>query len=175
MKKEVTMIRATMVILLSILLLITAGNVVGAELAKEGSGDYRGAKSGTMEVLPLGEGRIQMNWDEKGAFSEAPENSPFINATFHAIGTLYGIKGKSKIHGGMVITRPNGDQIFGAIVSEGIVGRGPTGGGIEFLGGTGECSGITGKIDLLPRPKVKASKKGTYQHVIVGKVTWKIP
>ncbi len=169
------MIRATLASLFSILLLITAGNVVGAELAKEGSGDYRGAKSGTFEVLALGEGRIQMNWDEKGAFSEAPENSPFINATFHAIGTLHGNKGKTKIHGGIFITRPNGDQIFGVVDAEGIAGKGATGGGIELIGGTGECSGITGKIELLPRPKVKSSKKGTYQQVIVGKVSWKIP
>ena len=169
------MIKATMAFLFSILLLITAGNVVGAELAKEGSGDFRGAKSGTFEVLRLGEGRIQMNWDEKGAYSEAPENSPFINATFHAIGTLHGFKGKFKAHGGVLITRPNGDQIFGVIVVEGILGQGPTGGVIELIGGTGECSGITGKIEPLPRPKVKSSKKGSYQQIVVGKVTWKIP
>ena len=169
------MIRATMAFLFSILLIIAAGNVVGAELAKEGSGEYRGAKSGTMELLKLGEGRIQMNWDEKGAFTEAPENSPFINVTFHNMGTLHGNKGKFKSHGGMLITRPNGDQIFGAIVSEGVMGQGVTGGGVEIIGGTGECSGITGKIEVLPRPKVKSSKKGTYQQVLVGKVTWKIP
>ena len=116
-----------------------------------------------------------MNWDEKGAFTEAPDNSPFINATYHAIGTLHAFKGKFKAHGGMLITRPNGDQIFASIVSEGVVGQGPKSGGVELLGGTGECTGITGKIELLPRPKVKSSKKGTYQQVMVGKVTWKIP
>ena len=169
------MIRDTMAFLFSILLFITAGNAVGAELAKEGSGDYRGAKSGTYEVLVLGEGRIQMNWDEKGAITEAPENSPFINASFHDMGTSHAVKGKFKAYGGMLITRPNGDQIFGVIVSEGVQGKGVTGGGVEIIGGTGECSGITGKFELLPRPMVKPSKKGTYQHIMVGKVTWKIP
>ena len=169
------MLKRSMTFLFALLLINSVGTVFAAEFAKEGSGEYRGAKSGTMEVLALGEGRMQLNWDEKGAFSEAPENSPFINATFHAIGTLHGNKGKTKMHGGISITRPNGDQIFGVVDAEGIAGKGATGGGIELIGGTGECSGITGKIELLPRPKVKSSKKGTYQQVIVGKVSWKIP
>ena len=91
------------------------------------------------------------------------------------MGTLHAIKGKFTAHGGLLITCPNGDQIFGAYESQGIVGKGVTAGGIDIIGGTGECSGITGKMELLPRPDVKPSKEGTYQQITVGKVSWKIP
>ena len=162
------------------LLLITLGllfsaSLIYAELAKEGSVEVRGAKSGTFEVLPLGEGRLQMNFDEKGVFVDAPENSPLKNTSFHAIGTLYAVKGKFIAHGATVMTRPNGDKIFGVIKTEGVLGKEVTGGAIELVGGTGECAGITGKFEPSPRPKVKTSKKGTYQSIMLGKLTWKIP
>ena len=146
-----------------------------AEMAKEGSGEYRSAKSGTFEVIQLGEGRIQMNYDEQGAMVDAPENSPFFNASFRALGTLHAINGKYKSNGSLVFTCPNGDQFFAVIAADGVLGAGPTGGGADLIGGTGACSGIQGKIDFMPRPVVKASKQGTYQGIGIGKVSWKIP
>lgn len=164
--------------LLAIILgLVFSISIVSGEMAKEGSGEIRGAKSGTFEILKLGEDRIQMNYDEQGAFVVAPENSPFTNASFQSIGSLHAIKGEFTAHGGLLITCTNGDQVFGVYESQGVLGQreGVTAGGIELVGGTGECSGITGKIELLPRPTVRSSKKGTYQQVTVGKVSWKIP
>lgn len=163
-----------------VLFLITIGllfsaSLIYAELAKEGSGEYRGAKSGTFEVLPLGKDRIQMNYDETGAIVEAPENSPLTNASYRVLGTLHAINGKFKGSGAIIVTRPNGDQVFGVYKNEGVLGVGPTGGFIELIGGTGECTGIEGKMEMLPRPAVKPSKKGTYQGIGVGKITWKIP
>ena len=48
------MIRKSMTIMFALLLLLTAGTLVGAEMAKEGSGDYRSGKTGTFEVLAMG-------------------------------------------------------------------------------------------------------------------------
>ena len=152
-----------------------SGSFVYAEMAKEGSGEYRSAKSATLEVLPLGEGRFQMNYDEKGAVVEAPENSPFTNASFHSMGTLHAIKGKFKANGAVVYTCHNGDQIFGVYETEGEFGKQPPTGLIKLMGGTGECTGITGEIEILPGPALKASKEGTYQSITIAKVTWKIP
>ncbi len=59
--------------------------------------------------------------------------------------------------------------------NEGILGVGPTSGVMEIIGGTGECTGIEGTLEMLPRPKVKSSKKGTYQGIGIGKISWKIP
>jgi hypothetical protein len=169
------MIKATMAFLLALLLLIMAGTVVGAEMAKEGSGDYRSGKSGTFEILKMSEGRLQMNYDETGVLVESPKNSPFTNASFRVLGTLFAVNKKFKGSGAMVLTRPNGDQIFGTFTHEGVLGVGPTGGFIELIGGTGECTGIEGRMEMMPRPSVKSSKKGIYQGLGIGTITWKIP
>ena len=155
--------------------LIFSASSIFAEMAKEGSGEYRSGKSGTFDIIQLGEGRLQMNYDEQGAMVEAPGNSPFLNTSFRALGTLHSINRKYKSNGSIVFTCPNGDQIFAVIAADGVLGAGPTEGGADFIGGTGACSGIQGKIDFMPRPAVKASKQGTYQGIGIGKVSWKIP
>ena len=148
---------------------------VYAEMAKEGSGDYAMGKSGTIKVLKLGEGLAQMNWDENGVFVSAPENSPFEFASYRLIGSSHIIKGKYKGKGGALFTRPNGDQIFGLVESEGEFGKKVTGGTITIIGGTGECAGIEGLLEIGPRPAVKTSMEEIYQGVGFGKISWKIP
>lgn len=90
-------------------------SIVSAEMSKEGNAEIRGAKSGTMQRLAMGEGRNQMNYEETGVIIDAPENSPFFNATWYGIGTLHGVKGEFVATGGMVFTRPNGDQIYATV------------------------------------------------------------
>ena len=155
--------------------LVFSISIVSAEMVKEGSGDYRGGKSGTFEVLQLSEGRLQINWDETGVMVDAPENSPFINASYRAIGTTHSIDGKTKDNGSLVFVCPNGDQIFSVIDSEGTLDAGPSTGGAVIIGGTGECTGIEGKMEFMPRPSIKSAQKGTYQGIGIGKVSWKIP
>ena len=164
-----------------ILLIIAVFGVIfcvstaNAEMAREGSGDYRGGKSGTFEVLQLSEGRLQINWDETGVVVDAPENSPFINTSYRALGTTHSIDGKTKANGSLVFVCPNGDQIFGVIDTEGDVVAGPSRGGIVIIGGTGDYTGIEGKMEFMPRPLVKSAQKGTYQGIGIGKVSWKLP
>ena len=167
--------RKILVSILSLVFLLTFVPISSAEMAKEGSGNYRSAKSGTFEVLMLGKDRLQMNYDEMGAIVEAPKNSPIENASFRVIGTLYAVNKKWTGSGALLITCANGDQVFGTYQNEGILGVGPTGGFIKLIGGTGECAGIEGKMEMLPRPAVKPSKKGTYQGIGIGKITWRIP
>ena len=155
--------------------LVFSASSIFAEMAKEGSGDYRSGKSGTFEIIKLGEGRLQMNYDEQGAMVEAPENSPFLNTSYRALGSLHSINGKYKSNGSIVFTCPNGDQIYGVMATDGVLGVGPTEGGADLIGGTGACSGIQGRIEFMPRPAMKASKRGTYQGIGIGKVSWKIP
>ena len=70
------MVRVSMTILFALLLLMTAGNVVGAEMAKEGSGDYRSGKTGTFELLAMEKERVQMNYEEtwKRRFKKVPKS-----------------------------------------------------------------------------------------------------
>ena len=80
-----------------------------------------------------------------------------------------------KGNGSIMFTCPNGDLIYGVLENEGILGAGPTSGGVTFIGRTGACSGIQGKIEFMPRPAVKPPKERTYQGIGIGKVSWKIP
>jgi len=84
------------VITIGVVFIVTGGC---AEMAKEGSGEIRTGKSGTFEVMKMGENRFQMNWDESGAFVDAPEKSPFVNASYRALGTLHAIEEKWKGQG----------------------------------------------------------------------------
>ena len=168
------MIRATMAILLTLLLLISAGTVFGAEMAKEGSGDYRSGKAGTFEVLPMGQERGQMNFEELGVVVEAPEDSPLYNASFWNLGSGHQIKGKWKTNSFVVWTRPNGDQVYAVSEASGVMG-GPSSAVLTFVGGTGTCAGIEGVLEIKGVPGIKSSKKGTWGGISVGKFNWKIP
>lgn len=168
------MIRAGMTLLLALLILISAGTVFSADFAKEGSGDYRSGKMGNFTVLPMGKERFQMNWEETGVVVSAPENSPLHNATFRDMGTLHTIKGKYKSTGFVEFTCTNGDKIYATLEGQGVMGGSSSSVG-KFVGGTGACTGITGTFEIKGTPGIKAAKKGTYQGISVGKVTWTIP
>jgi len=168
------MIRKSMMIMFALLLIITAGTAVGAEMAKEGSGDYRSGKTGTPVVLAMEKERLQINFEEIGVVVSAPENSPFHNATFRDMGSSHVIKGKWKASGMVEFTCTNGDKIYTTFESQGVMG-GPSSSINTIVGGTGACTGITGTLELKNTPGIKPAKKGISQNISVGKVTWKIP
>lgn len=147
-----------------------------AEMAKEGSCSYRGAKSGKyVTVIVFEEGHIQGIFDEAGVIVEAPEDSPFYHASFHSIGTFTVKQGAAEGSGGLKFTRPNGDTFYGTFNFGGVHTRGPSSGVIKILGGTGECAGMQGEVELLPRPKVTNTNETGYQQMAVANFTWKIP
>ncbi len=161
--------------LISIFILLgTAGFVFGAEMAKEGSGDYRSGKTGTFETLTMEKERGQMNLEEIGVVVAVPENSPLHNASFRSLGSVHAIKGKWKGSTFIVWTRPNGDKIFATYEGGGVMG-GPSNGVATFVGGTGACAGIEGALEMKNTPGIKPSKEGTYADITVGKFNWKIP
>lgn len=175
MRKEVKMKRLNVIGSMALLSLILISSISFAEMAKEGSGDYRSVKTGTVSVLPMGEERVQMNFEEIGVVVGAPENCPLFNASFRDIGTLHAIKGKSIVTGSIEFTIPNGDKVYGTINAEGVLAQGGSTGIVEFVGGTGTCTGISGTIAYKPGAQVKPAKEGTYQTLTVGKMNWKIP
>ena len=168
------MLKKSMTILFALLLLISAGTVFGAEFAKEGSGDYRSGKTMTPSVLTMGKERGQMNFEEIGVVVSAPKNSPFHNATFRDIGTAHVIKGKWKGSGMVEWTSTNGDKFYATFEAQGVMG-GPSTSIGTIVGGTGTCTGITGNFEIKNTPGIKPAKKGIFQGISVGKVTWKIP
>ena len=169
------MIRKSMMIMFALLLIVTAGTLVGAEMAKEGSGDYRSGKTGTPVVLAMGKERLQMNFEEIGVVVSAPENSPLHNASFRNIGTLHAIKGKWIGSSFIEWTRPNGDKVYATSEGKGVLGGGPSKSVVKFVGGTGTCTGIEGTMEVGNTTGIKPAKKGTWQGISVGKFNWKIP
>ena len=168
------MVKKSMAFLFALLFLISAGTVLGAEFAKEGSGEYRSGKTMTPTVIQMGKERGQMNFEEIGVVVSAPENSPFHNATFRDIGTAHVIKGKWNGSGMVEFTCTNGDKIYSTFESQGVMGGSSTS-KVTLVGGTGALTGIEGTLEIKNVPGIKPAKKGIFQNISVGTVTWKIP
>lgn len=157
-----------------IFVLLFVGTAAGAELSKSGEGRYRSARSADIQILKVGENRLQINYDETGVVVDVPANSPFVDASFNTMGTIHVVDGELTYNGAAVWTRPNGDEIYGVFKGEGVLGKSSTG-SLEIVGGTGQCAGITGGIELKSGPYVKATKKGTAQGTTIGDLKWSIP
>ena len=168
------MIKASMALVLTLLLLLSTGTAIGADFAKEGSGEYRSGKTGTFTFIAMGKERGYMTLEETGVVVLAPENSPFHNASFRTLGSLPIIKGKWKSTGMVEFTCTNGDKIYAISEGQGMMG-GPSSFLNKFVGGTGACTGIEGTMEIKGTPGIKAAKEGTYQGISVGTVNWKIP
>ena len=153
---------------------VLLGANVHAEMAKEGSGYYRSAKHVTFEVLAMGKEQRQLNTSQLGMVVDAPENSPFENATFKTIGTLHTIGKSYKGSGFIEFNCANGDKIYATFETEGTLGE-KSMTHCPIVGGTGECTGIQGSLELGYGPKVKSSQEGVRQTFSVGTVSWKIP
>ena len=159
-------------VLMLILVLLPAA--VHAELAKEGSGDYRSGRTAQISILKMGKRHMQINFDETGIVVDAPADSPFVNASFNTMGTIQAVDGVFTYSGAALWTRPNGEQIYGIFKGEGKLGVGSTT-SLEIVGGEGECAGITGTMDLKSGPRAKSSKKGYSMGTSIGTMRWKIP
>ncbi len=149
--------------------------VANADMAMEGSGQYKGVFSNTFKVIPMGKERLQMTYEAVGLVVEAPADSPFYNATFYVIGALHANKGVFKDHSGFVrYTCTNKDNIFATYLGSGEfgVGKKVT---YTFVGGTGQYAGIEGGAELTGGKGFPHPTKSDRIGMSVGKVHWKLP
>ena len=167
--------RFTAEMLVSLFGIIISFSIVSAgELAKAGSGNYRSGRTAKLNILKMGPERMQINFDETGIVVDAPADSPFINASFHTMGTIHAVNGDFTYSGSALWTRPNGEQIYGIFQGDGTLGVG-TNTSLKIIGRQGECAGITGSMELTSGPPAKSPKKGYGAGTTVGTVRWKIP
>jgi hypothetical protein len=166
--------RIIMSSMLALIFLVGFVPVANADMAMEGSGQYKGVYSVTYKALPMEKERLQLTAEGVGLVIEAPADSPFYNATFYVIGGLHAIKGVFDYSGFIRYTCPNKDNIFATYIGSGEfgVGKKVT---YTFVGGTGQYAGIEGGAELtggkgFPHP-TKTDRIG----MSVGKVHWKIP
>ena len=132
---------------------------VYAEMAKEGRGDYKSAKSGTIEVLAMGKERLQMNFEELGVVVGAPENCPFHNASFRDMGSLHAINGKYEANAFLEYTYLNGDKVYAATKSEGVLGSGVSSGTAKLVGGKETVPVFKGRLNIKVVRKLNRPKK----------------
>jgi hypothetical protein len=159
----------------ALILLAAFFSVANADMAMEGSGQYKGVFSYTFKALPMEKERIHLAVEAVGLVAEAPANSPFYNATFYVIGALHAIKGVFKDYSGFVrYTCPNKDTIFATYTGSGEfgVGKKVT---YTFVGGTGQYAGIMGGAELTGGKGFPHPTKSDRIGMSVGKVHWKIP
>jgi hypothetical protein len=170
------MIKVSTALILALLLLVTAGPVIGAEMAKEGSGEGRNVYTGTFKVIPMANERVQMNYEVFGLVADSDSGSPLHNATFHCLGALHAVKGLyDNDFGFCSYTRPDGDMVYLTYEATGMLGGKGGKGTVTLVGGTGKYAGIQGSGEFDRLPGFRPAAKGTFQGINKSKLNWKIP
>jgi hypothetical protein len=166
--------KALVVLFVSFFLSASWSLVFGAEIAKEGESNYKGAMSATFKALPMEKERVEWQFEVFGVVVEAKEDSPLYNATFYALGELHALKGAYEERGFVRYTRPDGDQVFSTYEAKGALG-GERKLKLTFVGGTGKCVGIAGGGELSGVHGLRPPKEGVGMSISIGTYNWKIP
>ena len=162
--------------ILALFLFVSFVPVTKADMALEGSGNYKSVMSYTFNAISAEKERFYMTYDVTGVMAEAPPDSPLFNASFHALGALEAIKKVYKDGGFIIYYRPNGDKIYTTWQATGTLGGTDRKITITFVGGTGECVGIEGGGELTGvQPLYNKPKEDIRVSMSVGKFHWKIP
>ena len=167
MKKTLTMV------ILSLVLLASAGFVFGAEMAKEGSDTASIGFIVTAQTLAQGKEYLQMNYDAQGVVTTEDEASPLSMSSVQCVGSIKSIKDEFKETGLCTYTRPDGDQIHVSYEGTGKLGQSAKGLS-TFVGGTEKCLGITGGGEW-DRTSLRGPVKGVHASFLKFTYNWKIP
>jgi len=160
--------------ILVLVLSVVAAPVCGEEMAKEGTSSGKGYYTGTLQMLPLGKVRVQINYEGFGVSVSDTGQGLFHNASQHVLGGLQIVKGAIEDSGSLVYTLTSGDKVFMTYKSTGKVGK-PTiyKGTFTYVGGTGKVSGIQGGGEFT-RYSLQPPAKGKFASFSVSKSNWKI-
>ena len=159
---------------LALAVLIAFAPFSNAEMAKEGSGSGIQYIITKYNVLPMGKGVVQINYEGWGINQSDTGKGLVHNASTHIVGGLLLVKGVYKNDSGMIcFTRPDGDQVFTTYKASGVAGK--TGKGtFTYVGGTGKFVGIQGSGEFT-RHSLRPPAKGFGASINVSKSNWKIP
>jgi hypothetical protein len=164
--------KACMALILTSLLLVTAGSVANAKMAMEGSATSTTYFTTTYQILTQGKEYAQFNYDARGVVATENEESPLYMSSVQCIGSVKAIKGEYKEFGLCTYTRPDGDQIYGSYEGTGKSGVGAKG-TMPFVGGTGKFEGFTGSAEWT-RTSLKGPVKGAGASVSKFTYNWKL-
>ena len=162
------------VTLLILVLVGVVAPVCGEEMAKEGTGSGNGYYTGTLQMLPLGKERAQINYEGFGVMRLDGGKGLFHNSSQHILGALQIVKGAIEDSGSIIVTLTTGDNVFMTYESTGKMGK-PIiyKGTFTYVGGTGKVSGIQGGGEFT-RYTLQPPAKGKFASFSVTKSHWKI-
>lgn len=164
--------KACMALILTSLLLVTAGSVANAKMAMEGSDTGTTYFTTTYQILRQRKEYAQFNYDARGVVATENEASPLYMSSVQCIGSLKVIKGEYKEFGLCTYTRPDGAQIYGSYEGTGKSGVGAKG-TMPFVGGTGKFKGFTGSAEWT-KTSLRGPVKGAGASVSKFTYNWKL-
>jgi hypothetical protein len=165
--------KALMMLILTSLLLATTVNVFGEEMAKEGTTTGKNYVSGTATVLPMGEERLQMNYEGSGVTINDSGKGFLHNSAVYFLGSVHAVKGELEDAGFMVITPPDGDKVYSIYKGSGTFGK-PVRGTYTFTGGTGKYEGVQGGGEFT-RYNLQNAAEGVWTSMSILKTSYKLP
>ena len=165
--------KALMMLILIFFLLATIGNVFGEEMAKEGTTAAKNYVSGRATVLPMGEERLQMNYEGSGVSINDSGKGFLHNSAVYFIGSLHAVKGVFEETGFMVITPPDGDKVYSTYKSSGKFGE-PIKGTWSFTGGTRKYEGVQGGVEFT-RYGLRNANEKVWTATSILKSNYKLP
>jgi hypothetical protein len=165
--------KALMMLIFTLFLLATVGNVFGEEMAKEGLESGKNYATGTSKALPMGEERLQLTYEGSGIYVTDIAEGLLNNSSVHFLGALHAVKGAFEESGCMVVTAPDGDKAFISFKGSGNLGKSAKG-TYTYVGGSGKYSGITGGGEFT-RLHWQPPSKGMWSATTSFKGNWKLP
>ena len=165
--------KVIMTLMLVVIVSFTTATVIGAEMAKEGTGEGIQYWTGSSKSHVQGKENSISNYEARGVSVVDDETNPFFMTSGICVGSFMRIKADFKESGLCTFTRTDGDQIYMSYESGGKMGT-PIKGTYTLLGGTGECTGITGDGEFV-RTYLKSPAEGISASFAKSKGNWKIP
>jgi hypothetical protein len=128
----------------------------------------------TSKVLPLGEDRDFITFEQFGGLVSEDGTGLFHGATARGLGSYLMEKGVSKSLGGYhCFFLKNGDKVFTTYTGEIKTGV-PTKGKMRILGGTGRCAGIQGGWEFTCYP-LRPAAEGIGQSYCKFTIKYQLP
>ena len=156
-----------------VIILVAFGIQAGAEMTKEGNISETCAYSSTYKALPMGQERLQLNYESTGVSISDTDDGPLHNASLRCLGGFHAEMGTYNGNAFCMAVRPDGDQIFFTMKSTGKLGGGAKG-KLTFVGGTGKWTGLQGEADFI-NIEVRPIAEGTSQGYVKSKGWYKLP
>lgn len=165
--------RALITLILTLFLVAINGNAFCEEMAKEGTTTGKNFVSGTSTVLPMGEERLQINYEGSGVSINDSGKGFLDNSALYCVGSIQAVNGVFEETGFMVFTSIDGDKVYSTYKSSGKFGE-PSKGTWTFTGGTGKYEGVQGGGEFTLH-NLHNAKEGVWTAKSIWKNNYKLP